>query len=427
MTWDPIRTLRSAGARRGMWVVVDQGASSLSNFTATVLVARSVDAPAFGAFGVAFVVYLLALGVGRGLVAQPLAIRVSALHGQREQAASATGAALAIGAVFGLGVAGCGLAFSGGTGAVLVALALFLPGLLLQDAWRFVFFTMADPRRAAKNELVWLLVQTGLMGGIVLAGRASAVVLTAAWGAAAMLAALYGVRQSGLRPEIRRGGAFIRHHLDLGGRMTAEFLFQSGSTLLTMLVLGLVVGTAGLGSIRGSQTLFGPFYVLIAGLMAAAVPEGSRLLVRRPESLAPALRAMSAGLTIAALCWGLVLLALPDRWGQAALGDTWPAARDLIPSMLVIMAAYGAASGALAGLRVLGAVSSSLRVWIAAGSASLIVGVIGGMLGGVRGGMWGLTVGPCLTCVGSWTMLRRCMATRDEPASLVARESQCIR
>jgi O-antigen/teichoic acid export membrane protein len=402
-----------------MWVVVDQGASSLTNFTATVLVARSVDAQAFGAFGLAFVVYLLALGVERGLVAQPLAIRVSALPSQRDEAACAAGAALSIGAAFGLGIAASGLALGGRTGAVLVALAVFLPGLLLQDAWRFVFFTTAEPCLAAKNDLVWLMAQTGLMGGIILTRQASAAALTTAWGGAALLAAIYGVRQSGLRPEIRRGGAFILHHLDLGVRFAAEFLFQSGSTLLTMLVIGLVVGTAGLGAIRGSQTLFGPFYVLMAGLMAAAVPEGSRLLARRPESLAPALRAMSAGLMSVAVCWGLALLALPGRWGEAALGDTWPTARELIPGMLVIMAAYGAASGGLVGLRVLGAAGSSLRVWIVAGSASSTVGVLGGVLGGVRGGVWGLTVGPCLTCLGAWAMLRRSMAARHEPARLV--------
>jgi O-antigen/teichoic acid export membrane protein len=404
-----------AEVRRGLWVVADQGTSSLTNFAATVFVARSLDVAAFGAFGVGFVVYLLVLGVERGLVAQPLTIRTSAKHEQRQDAAQAAGAALALGIVGGLGVVACGLAVRGETGIVLLTLGMFLPGLLLQDAWRFIFFTIAEPWHAAANDLMWLGAQGVLMGGMVMVGQASAATFTAAWAGAALLAGLYGIRQSGLRPDLGGAGDFVARHLDLGGRLTAEFLFQTGSTLLTTLVLGLIVGTAGLGSIRGVQTLFGPFYVLITGLMAAAVPEGSRLLARRSASLARLLRAMSAGLAASAVCWGFALLVVPDRWGAAALGDTWPLARQLVPGMLVIMAAYGGASGALTGLRVLGQVRSSLRLRVMAGTASFAAGVAGGMLGGVRGGFWGLAIGPCLTCAGAWVMLRRVPVAAGAP------------
>ena len=48
--------------------MADQGVSSLSNIVVAVIVARSVSAAEFGAFGVAMVVYQLGLGLTRAAV-----------------------------------------------------------------------------------------------------------------------------------------------------------------------------------------------------------------------------------------------------------------------------------------------------------------------------------------------------------------------
>ena len=56
------------GVRRTAWTVVDQAVSGTSNVVATLVVARSVPSEGFGAFSVAFIAYVLALGVERGLV-----------------------------------------------------------------------------------------------------------------------------------------------------------------------------------------------------------------------------------------------------------------------------------------------------------------------------------------------------------------------
>ncbi len=405
----PLRSRRvGAGVRRGAWVVIDQGVSSLTNFAATVLVARSVDPDEFGSFGAGFVVYLLVVGVARGLVAQPLTIRASALDDrceQRAEAARAMGAALLVGGVSAIGVMACGWGVGGATGAVLVVMGLCMPGLVAQDTWRFVFFTLGTPQQAVANDLVWLVVQLALMGAALLMSTTSVVLLAAAWSGSAVIAALYGMRQSALVPEVGQAVAYVTRHLELGGRLGMEFLFQNGSTLVTTLVLGLVVGTAGLGSLRGASTLFGPFYVLITGLQAAAVPEGSRLLARGSPQLMRLLRTMSAGLAGAAVFWGLVLMGLPDGWGAAALGETWPAARQLVPATMVIMVGHGLASGGLTGLRVAGDVRSSLRVRVLAGVVAFATGAAGGLVVGVEGGAWGLAVGPCLTAVAAWYLL----------------------
>lgn len=48
-----------------------------------------------------------------------------------------------------------GLLVGGDLGHAFVALAVVLPAVLLQDAWRFAFFAAGDGRKAFVNDAVW--------------------------------------------------------------------------------------------------------------------------------------------------------------------------------------------------------------------------------------------------------------------------------
>jgi O-antigen/teichoic acid export membrane protein len=67
---------RSAAGRFG-WGLADQAVCSLTNFALSILVARSVHPEDFGAFTLAFAVYLFVLGLSRALGTDPLAVRFS--------------------------------------------------------------------------------------------------------------------------------------------------------------------------------------------------------------------------------------------------------------------------------------------------------------------------------------------------------------
>jgi O-antigen/teichoic acid export membrane protein len=399
--------LQRPALRRTVWVVADQGASSLTNFAATVVIARSVDASVFGAFSVAFAVYVLCAGTSRALVTQPLMIRESADIAQGTAVAAAAGAALAVGCGTGGAVLVAGLLVPGQTGAVLIALSFCLPGLLLQDAWRYAFFAAAEPRRALINDLCWAGAQLVLIGAVVVVGRPGAVALTAAWGGSATLAAAYGAVQTRLAPAVRESLRYLRHHADLGGHYSVAFLFHTGTLQLTVLLVGALVGSVGVGALRGAQTVFGPFVALTTGIMSAAISEGSRLYARQPSRLLPVLRAVSGALMCAALVWGAVALNIPDDVGESVLGDTWSNARDLLAPILVLVVGLGWASGAQTGLAVLAASRAALTLRIVAGSAVLAAGVLGATLAGAQGAAWGLALGPWLLGAGAWRILSR--------------------
>jgi O-antigen/teichoic acid export membrane protein len=394
-------------ARRSAWIVADQGVSSLTNFAATLVIARSLDADAFGAFSVAFLVTALMITVDRAVVALPLAIRTSTRTDQRDELAAAAGAALVCGGVGGLVVLGAAAAIGGQVGGALAVVGVLAPGLALQDTWRFTFFTARRPCKALVNDLVWATAQGALFAAILLADEDSAATLTAAWAGGAVVAALAGTVQAGMLPALSRTWSYLSRHRRLGGVFALEVVISRGLYQVTVMALGVILGVGGVGAIRGSQALFGPYTVALLGLQSAGIPEGSRLLQRAPHRLDLVLKAMSATLVTVSLAWGTVLLVIPNAWGRALLGDTWSSARDVLVPTTVMTAGIGAACGAIVGLRILSAAVSSLKVRIVAGVAALATAVAGGALGGLTLGVWGLCVGSWINAAGTWWALGR--------------------
>ena len=61
-----------AGARQGYLSAIDQGVISLSNFLATIILARNVDPTQLGVYGVGFVTLRLIRSIQEGLIVQPM-------------------------------------------------------------------------------------------------------------------------------------------------------------------------------------------------------------------------------------------------------------------------------------------------------------------------------------------------------------------
>jgi O-antigen/teichoic acid export membrane protein len=406
---EPSRPRRAFAGRAG-WIVASQGLTSLSNFVLTVLVARAVDPTTFGWFALGVASYGVVLSLARSMVSQPLAIRFAVASDRRDdEVAAAAGAAVlvgAAGALVTLVLAG-GVSAAGGNGAVLAVMGAVLPVVILQDLWRFAFFTVGTPLRAAMNDLVCVGAQVVLFGIVVGFGRASAVTLTLAWGVAAGLAAMIGVKQSGRAPRWRAAAPYLHRHKDLGGTLSLVTVIYLGSNYLVMFALGPILGVAALGALRGGNALFGPYNVMVAGLVSAGPAEASRLRARRPARMVPALQWASVGLAVSAVALGTALNVLPDRVGIAVLGDTWRAAAPLIPALACGAVARSATTGALVGLRVVEAKRDLVRISVIANVVSTIAALAGAAVGGLEAAAWGLAVGTWLAAVMAWRALNR--------------------
>src|SRR5690606_29047933 len=159
--------------------------------------------------------------------------------------ARSSGPALGVGAALGAASVAAGLALGGRLGPAFVCLGVVLPGLLLQDAWRFAFFAAGTGRKAFVNDVVWGVALVPAMVVAARVGSVSAFVL--AWGGSAAVAALYGCLQSGIRPHLSGARAWIRAHRDLGYRYLVENVSNSGASQLRAYGLGVIVGVGAVG------------------------------------------------------------------------------------------------------------------------------------------------------------------------------------
>jgi O-antigen/teichoic acid export membrane protein len=384
--------------RRASWGLSDQALSSLTNFALGVVIARTVGVEEFGAFSLAFALYLLVVSVCRAYPMEPLAIRYSAAPDEEFRPAAAS----AVGSVLVLSIAGAllllllSLVVGGAAREAILALAITFPGLLVQDAWRSTFFAWRRGHSAFVNDLVWAMAMLPLMSVLVMTGDKSVLWPTLVWGGSATIAALLGVRQAGIVPDPRKVQAWWHEHIDLGPRFIAETLARMAGGQLSTYGIGLVAGLSALGALRAAQLVVGPVQIFFLGIGLIAVPEGVRALGHSHRRLWQLAIGMSSALIALAAAWGAVALLLPDAIGEAFLGKSWDPARIVLVPVIVAQIAIVAGAGPGMGLRTLAAARRSLRASVIVSAAVVVIGVAGAAATGTTGAAWGLALAAAL-------------------------------
>ncbi|MFF8196370.1 hypothetical protein ACF05L_37150 [Streptomyces bobili] len=418
MTTEGEKATRPAGsARRALvgrlsWGLADQAASSMTNFAVGIYVARSLGVTAFGVFSLAWVTYGVVLSVSRGLATDPLVVRFSGVPDAswRGAVARSSGTALGVGAAIGVTCLVAGLAVGGRVGPAFACLGVMLPGLLLQDAWRYSFFAAGTGRKAFVNDLVW---GVALVPALVVAARQGSVAaFVLAWGASAGVAAAYGCVQCGIRPRMTGARGWLREQRDLSYRYLVENVGVSGASQLRAYGLGAIVGVGAVGAIRGAELLLGPFLAVLMGLSLVTVAEAARVLRRAPHRLARFCLVLGAGQAVAALLWGAALLLVPGRLGELVLGDVWDSASPLIVPAALGVAGAGLGTGAAAGLRALGAARRSLRSQLFASACYVGGGLGGAAVAGTAGSAWGVAAATVCSSAVWWLHLRAALRER---------------
>jgi O-antigen/teichoic acid export membrane protein len=397
-------------AQRTGWGIADQALSSLTNFALGVVIARAVGPAAFGAFTLVFVVYTTALGVSRAVTSEPLLVHYSAdpYDDWHVGVGRATGVAALIGVVAGIACAIAASILSNALTLPLLALAVTLPGLLLQDCWRFAFFARGRGSSAFVNDLVWAVVLfPALLVPLHAASRSIPALAVLVWGGAGTVAGLVGIRQAGIVPAPRQLLRWLRDERALIPRFLGEFAAIGGAGQVSVYAIGAIAGLAALGALRGAQLVFGPMQVLFMGVSAIAIPELVRARQASTARFFRASRLISASLVFAALGWGIVVLALPLRVGVALLGPTWLPAHLLAAAVLVSWVASGSIAGAASGLRAVAAVRRSLAARVVGSGLAACGAVAGAILDGARGAAWGMALTGCIEAMVWWWQYMR--------------------
>ena len=395
------------GTKRVFWGLSDQAISSLTNFAVSVIAARAASPSSFGAFSVVFATYLIALGVVRGLVSAPLVIRHSGVSARvwSDGVMAATGSAIGVGLC---GSVMCILAaglLHGTLSDGFEILAIGLPGLLLQDTWRFAFFAERRGSLAFTNDILWavLLLSLFLVGGA--SHTISVKVLIGVWALSGGIAGVFGCVQARLVPRPLLIAHWFKTHADLGIRYAIESLATTGATQATFFAIGGVIGLSGLAVVRGAYVLLGPLNILLLGTMAMGIPEAVRLIKRWPDRTLLFAASLSAGLASVALIVGGILLLVPDRIGTALIGNLWILSHEVLLPVTLAMSLAGVSTGAMMFLAGLAAARLSLRAALIYSPVALGTSTVGAALAGPSGACWGLVVGQLTAAVLLWFAL----------------------
>jgi len=398
---------RHGTTHRMGWGLADQAVSSLTNLLVVLTVARSLGAREFGIFSLAYATYGFSLNVSRGVATDPLVVRFSgvAREAWRDATRGASGTAATVGCVIGAACALVGLALSGALGGALVALGFLLPGLMLQDSWRYAFFAAGDGRKSFVNDLVWGLALVPL---VALAAHQNGVTwFVVAWGGAGCLAALVGAFQAGILPRLSGTWTWLSQQRELGARYLAENLSMSSATALRIILLGVIAGLSAVGQVRAAEVLLGPWLAVLMGLSMVAVPEAARALRRSWRALVVFCTVLAIVQALGVIAWGLaIMFLLPDELGTRLLGALWEPAMALIVPTTLAFAGIGFMNGAAAGLRALAAARRSLRATLLCACAYLTGGVGGALVGDAAGSAWGIAAATAIGAVVWWWQLR---------------------
>jgi O-antigen/teichoic acid export membrane protein len=404
----PWRMARRVG-RRLSWGVADQAASSLTNFAVSIYVARVLGATELGAFSLAYVTYGFMLNASRGLATDPLLVRFSGadLPRWRRAVADCTGTAASVGLAAGVCAIVASLFLHGTAARAFLALGITLPGLLLQDSWRFAFFALGKGSQAFLNDLVWVVVMFPALFLLNRSGHANVFWFVFTWGAAATVAAAVGPLQAKVIPRLSGTRRWMSRTRDLGVRYLLEGTANSASTQLRNYGVGLILGLTALGYVQASSTLMGPFMVIFFGMGLVTLPEATRILRRSPRHLPLFCMGVSGGLAAAGLVWGLILLyALPRGLGNWILPNLWRPTYPLILPLTISIVGGCVSAGAGCGLHALGAARRSLRAMVLGSVVYVICGVAGAAAGGVEASIQGIAVAGWVGAAFFWLELR---------------------
>ena len=401
--------------QRLSWGLIDQAVSSLTNFAVSIYVVRQLGAVQYGAFSLAYVTYGLALNASRGLATEPLMIRVSGADQRkwRRAVAQCTGTSMTLGLVMGICTFIPAMVLHGATGAAFLALGLTLPGLLLQDSWRYCFFALGRGSQAFLNDTIWLAVLIPALLVVRVSGHSSVFWYVFAWGLAACVAAAFGPLQAKVMPKVTHTPIWLYLHRDLGWRYLLEGTASSLSFQLRIYGITALLGLAAVGYLQAASTLMGPITILFLGMPLATIPEAARVLRRAPHRLARFFVAISLVLSATAFGWGLVLqVVVPHGLGAWLLGHVWQRTYPLLLPTALVVAGNGFSAGAFAGLHALGAAQRSLRVAIIGATATVVCSLVGAKWWGVTGSIYGTLAPAWLGSLMLWWQLREALRER---------------
>lgn len=429
-------------ASKGGLAILDQGLISGSNFIVSILLARWLMPDAYGAYAVAFGIWIMLSLVYQSLVLEPMAVfggstYRSNLRGYLRSLLSIHLAiSIVICAALGIWWAVAHWQGSGGTitGAV-AGLVFASPCLMLFAIARRTFYVELSPLPAAAGALLYSAVV--LAGLYIVYQRALLSPLTAflliglgalATGIVLMFALRRGLSGSGAVPSV---GEVWRRHWGYGAWALVSCIAGWLPSYIYFPLLASFVGMEQSGQLKALMNLVQPFEQVRGALLMLALPYAARVTSEHGKAgawtLARNLTLLSAG---GAMLYWVVIIPLRAPVFHLLYKGRYMEVAYLLPALALGQIFWSATFGPSITLRAMEWPSSVFVALTTATIASLIVGVPLTRAFGLKGAIWGSNTADILSLLALFIVFRRRLAAQDSlelPSSgLPSRSMQVI-
>jgi O-antigen/teichoic acid export membrane protein len=374
------------------WGFVSQALSSVTTLGLSILAGRAAGPEGLGTAFIGFSTYLVLFGLQRALLTDPLIASSGARSDdQRRRDASLALTLILVASIASGALSLAGGLFLGGTlGRALVMISPWIAPALLQDCWRVVLFRDGRGGAAAMNSFAWLLGMAAAVP-ILLAWRTDWAAM-ATWGFGALTAALFGARQTRLRPSKSFRLArewWLREGKPLGTWLSLESIVYWVASYGLVFILALLLGPVELGGLRSIQSIFAPLSLIIPAVSLPGLPAMVRSVAQSRSAARRLALAIGIGVTLFTALVVLVLSFAPFLV-ELLFGPAFHQYERLISPIGAgqVMAAGAVGFVLLLKAEMRGATLFWARTWVSLLSLGLISWLA--VVGGTFGAAWGL-------------------------------------
>jgi len=320
------------GARQGYLSAIDQGVISLSNFLATIILARNVDPTQLGVYGVGFVTLRLVRAFQDGLIVQPMNVFGAGME-QDEFKQYATNTSL-----FQIGLALVSASVVAVSGWVLTELGndtagptlfiLWLPFLWwqMQEYLRRMLYTRGLVLNAVINSFIANVVRIAIMIYLVNQGKLSGVtgLEAIAWGSfVALFPSLWFTRHYWTRKLVNLKGTW-RRNWEFGRWLLGSTLTNWVAVEFYPILTAGLVSFAAAGAYRALQNLVAPIHLLLRAVDTFLTPRAANLYEKNGQrALTHTLRSIYLALGIPVLGILIIAMLFPEQLLALIYGDTY--------------------------------------------------------------------------------------------------------
>jgi O-antigen/teichoic acid export membrane protein len=419
---------------KGGLAILDQGLISGSNFIISILLARWLTPDQYGAYAVAFGIYIMQSLVYQSLVLEPMGVFGGSTF--RSNLRGYLKSLLSMHVVLSLGISaalviawaiahrlGVGPAMSG----ALAGVAFASPCLMLFALARRTFYVELSPAPAAAGALIYstlvlaclyVMFRHGLLSPLVafvLMGIGNLVT-----GIVLMYVCRSGLSGTGQAPAVR---ALWQRHWRYGRWALASCIVGWLPSYIFYPLLSSFAGMEQSGQLKALMNLTMPFEQTKGALLMLALPFAAGVIAKDGKTGARKLGLWLTLLSMAgALLYWAVIIPLHTPVFQLLYKDRYMDVAYLLPALALGQIFWSATFGPAVALRAIESPASVFVALATATVASLVIGVPATWAFGLKGAIWGSNAADILSFAALLLVMQRKLASYDPARPTPARK-----